>query len=147
MLYNVCSEVQKYVLGKKFQLMLNIFCGGLQTQNFEFLFSRTIFYLVLSFSISHMYGLDYIILQQADTRFHKLSENIYFYQVIFHRFCFIIYFLLGQLIIQSLKNNLRAEMQINHNLSDFSSDDESEEEQLSGLIFIQINFENVFFEG
>ena len=45
--------------------------------------------------MSHMSDVDYIILQHSNIQFYKLSENIYFYQVIFIRFCFIIYFLSG----------------------------------------------------
>ena len=66
----------------------------LQTQNFGFLFLPTNFVLNLELLKLHMYDLDYIKLQQQST-YYKLSENIYFYQVIFNRFCFIIYFLSG----------------------------------------------------
>ena len=66
----------------------------LQTQNFGFLFLPTNFVLNLELLKLHMYDLDYIKLQQPST-YYKLSENIYFYQVIFNRFCFIIYFLSG----------------------------------------------------
>ena len=62
-----------------------------------------------------MYYLDYIKLEHDDTNLYKLSEKIYFYQVIFNRFCFIIYFLSGEDKIQSsLKNNLHTKMYNRH---------------------------------
>ena len=62
-----------------------------------------------------MYYLDYIILEHAHTHLYKLSENIYFYQVIFNRFCFIMYFLSGEDKIQSsVNNNLRTKMYNRH---------------------------------
>ena len=71
-------------------------------------------------SISDMDDLDYTIVQGFGTHFSKLSENIYFYQVIFSRFCFIIYFLLGYVEILSLvKSNLRANIYIKENVRNF----------------------------
>ena len=70
---------------QKIAVDVETFCvGGLQTQNFEFLFSP---------AISHMNDLYYITLKHSNTHFYKLSENIYFYLVVFNRFCFIIFFL------------------------------------------------------
>ena len=40
---NVYNGVQKYVLAKKFQLMLKMFIYGASNQNFEFLFLGTNF--------------------------------------------------------------------------------------------------------
>ena len=81
---------------------------GLQTQKFWiFIFPWIFFFFfwILSCSMSHMYDLDYIMLQYSNTHLYKLSENRYFYQVIFNRFCFIF----GRGRFYSLvKNNLRA---------------------------------------
>ena len=48
--------MQKYILAKKILGNGEMICVvGLQTQNFEFLFSQTIFFKILRCSISDMY--------------------------------------------------------------------------------------------
>ena len=52
---NVCIELQKYLLPTKFRLILKMFVCGDSNSKFEFLFSETIFHLVLCCAISHVY--------------------------------------------------------------------------------------------
>ena len=51
---NVSNKMQKYILTKKFQLMLKILCVGLQTQNFEFLFWQFFFLNFELLNIRHV---------------------------------------------------------------------------------------------
>ena len=59
--------------------MLKLFVWGASTQNFEHFFTPTFFFQIFSCSNSHLYDLDYIILQYSNTHFYNLSENMYFY--------------------------------------------------------------------
>ena len=67
---------------QKIQLMLKRFFVWPFKLKILNLFSPTVFFLIWSCSISHMYDLHYIILQHSETHFYKLSENTYFYQAI-----------------------------------------------------------------
>ena len=57
-------------------------CVGLQTQNFEFLSSQTIFFKIFNNSISHMYDLDYIVLQHS-IRIFISFQKIYIFTRLF----------------------------------------------------------------
>ena len=54
--------------------MLKLFVWGASTQNFEHFFTPTFFFQIFSCSNSHLYDLDYIILQYSNTHFYNLSD-------------------------------------------------------------------------
>ena len=81
--------MQKCNLTKKSQMLLKMFLWEASNSKFCIFNFTMIFFFNLSCSISHIHNLDYIIIHYSDAHFYKLSENIYFYMVIFNRFYFI----------------------------------------------------------
>ena len=74
----------------------NFYMWGFKAKTLNFYFPEQIFFRILTCSISHMYNLDYFILKHSDTNVYKLSENTYFYQVIFHKICLLYIFCWGR---------------------------------------------------
>ena len=85
---------------QKNQVDVETFCvWGFKLKILNFYFGQQFFFWILNFSISRMYDLNYIMLQHSNTHFYKLSENVYFYQVIFNRFFYIFSVEVGQNLV------------------------------------------------